>query len=307
MHADPTPFAAPAWLGLDAGGTQTRWALADGQGQLLQQGSVAALSGLQLQDVAGRAAVAATLARLSAACGPVHGVVAGVTGFDAEQGPLLCQLIARALQLESSAVRAMNDIELACHAAFAPGAGVVLYAGTGSIAAFIDEQGTLHRAGGRGALIDDAGGGHWIAREALRCVWRAEDASPGAWRQSPLAQRLFGQMGGSDWAVTRQWVYGATRGELGTLALAVAQAAEEDPAAMAILQAAGAELARLALALFHRHGRRPLALAGRVFDLHPAVQTALQQALPAGTALQQLQEPAHCAAARIAALAARSA
>ena len=301
VRTDTPPVTPPAWLGLDAGGTQTRWALAGAGGQLLREGSVASLSGLQLHDPAGRAVMAQTLAELSAACGPVQGVVAGVTGFDAEQGPQLCQLLAQALQLDRSAVRAMNDIELACHAAFGPGEGYVVYAGTGSIAAFIDEQGTLHRAGGRGALIDDAGGGHWIAREALRHVWRAEDESPGAWRQSPLAQRLFEHMGGSDWAHTRQWVYGASRGELGTLALAVAQAAPDDAVALHILQAAGRELARLAQALTARHGPRPLALAGRVFDLHPAVRAALQQALPAGTTLQQLQEPAHCAAARIAA------
>jgi N-acetylglucosamine kinase-like BadF-type ATPase len=198
----------------------------------------------------------------------------------------------------------MSDIELACRAAFAPGAGIVVYAGTGSIAAFLDGSGTLQRAGGHGAVIDDAGGGHWIARQALRHIWRAEDEAPGAWRQSALARAVFAQVGGSDWAHTRQWVYGATRGELGTLALAVAAAADEDEAAAAILRAAGAELARLASVLMRRVGPLPLALAGRVFELHPGVQNAVLAALPAGTAVQRLQLPAHHAAARLAALSA---
>ena len=197
----------------------------------------------------------------------------------------------------------MTDLELACHAAFAPGAGYVVVAGTGSIAAFIDEEGVLQRAGGRGALIDDAGGGHWIAREALRQIWRAEDAAPGAWQHSALARRVFERIGGSEWRQTRQWVYGAaaSRGELGTLALAVAAAADEDPAALAILQAAGIELSRLARALLQRHGARPLALAGRVFELHPTIQTHLQQALPAGTPMHRLLQPAHLEAAQMAA------
>ncbi len=298
MNTAPPP---PAFLGLDAGGTQTRWALADANGLLLRQGQTAGLSALQLHDATGRAAVAAVLREIAASAGPVQALVAGVTGFDTPQLQLLLKSVVEAFAIETTAVQAMSDIELACHAAFAPGQGYVLYAGTGSIAAYVDEQGLLHRAGGRGVLIDDAGGGHWIACQALRQVWRAEDAAPGAWQDSPLAQQLFAQMGGSDWAHTRQWVYGASRGAVGTLALAVAAAAAQgDAAALAILQAAGIELARLARALMARHGPRPLALAGRVFDLHPSIQAQLQDSLPAGTVLARKAEAAHIEAARMA-------
>ncbi len=288
-------------LGLDAGGTQTRWALAGPAGQLLAQGHVAPIAGAQLASDEGRAAVAAALAQVAvdaAGHGTATGVVAGVTGLGAEHAPLLHALLAQAFTLPLAAVGSMSDIELACHAAFAPGQGYVVYAGTGSIAAFIDEAGVMHRAGGRGAVIDDAGGGHWIARQALRLVWRAEDEAPGAWQRSPLARALFDSLGGSDWAATRQWVYGATRGELGTLALAVARAAHEgDAAALVLLQDAGAELARLAVALHRRLGPRPVALAGRVFDLHPAVETALQSSLQAALPAQIVLQ--HCAVKRI--------
>lgn len=300
-----TASSQPAFLGLDAGGSATRWALADAAGTLQREGAVAGLSGLQLHDAAGRAAVTQALRDVAAGAGPVHGIVAGVTGFDAAQAPLLSGLLATALGVAAGAVQAMSDIELSCRAAFAPGQGCVLVAGTGSIAACIDAQGTLHRAGGRGAVIDDAGGGHWIACQALRQVWRAEDAAPGAWQTSALARRLFGHIGGTDWAQTRQWVYGASRGELATLALAVAAAAaaDEDAAALTILQRAGMELARLARVLLQRHGPQPLALAlaGRVFELHPAIEAQLRLALAPGTPVHRLSEPAHVAAARLAA------
>jgi glucosamine kinase len=292
-------------LGLDAGGTQTRWALADPAGTLLAQGTAAAISGLQLDNAEGRAAMASTLQQIAVATGPVRAVLAGVTGFDATQQPQMCAMLAAALRLDprsAQAVRAMNDIELACHAAFAPGAGYVVYAGTGTVAAFVDEHGELHRAGGRGALIDDAGGGHWIAREALRRIWRAEDHAPGAWAQSLLARKVFGHIGGSDWARSRHWAYNASRGELGLLALAVAEAAaEHDADALALLHDAGAELARLALALLQRLGPRPLALAGRVFQLHPAIEASLRSALPADCVVTRSNEVPHLAAARLAA------
>ena len=314
MSAAPSPVAvaapSPHGLGLDAGGTQTRWALAAADGTLLGEGRVAAVSGLQLDHAAGRDAVAAALRDIATALAPLGGagrVVAGVTGLEDAQAPPFGELAAAALGLQPAAVRTMSDIELACHAAFEPGGGVVLYAGTGSIAAHVDRHGVIHRAGGRGAVIDDAGGGHWIARGALRQIWRAEDAAPGSWPQSPLARRVFDHIGGADWAQTRHWVYsgpGASRGEMGRLALAVAAAADEDPTALALLHAAGSELARLARAMRQRLGVLPLALAGRVFDLHPAIEHSLRLALPADTPVRRLTLPAHHAAARLAARAA---
>jgi len=300
-----TPPRPSLGLGLDAGGTQTRWALADATGQLLGEGAVAGLSALQLGSESGRAALsqvladilaeiatalgdytAATATATATATAPgkvgvpaVQGIVAGVTGFGDEHRAALHAHLAAAFGLHESAVRSMSDIELACRAAFPAGDGIVVYAGTGSIAALIDASGTLQRAGGRGGVIDDAGGGHWIAREALRQVWRAEDEAPGAWHASALAQRVFDAIGGSDWPATRQWVYGASRGELGLLARAVAAAADDDPAALAILQQAGRELARLGHAMRQRCGPLPLALAGRVFDLHPGIEDSLRAAL----------------------------
>ncbi len=291
-----SPSSPALGLGLDVGGTQTRWALAaHATPAVLAQGQAPGWSGLMLHTPAGRATIAQVLAEVAAAAaaqGPVAAVLAGVTGFDATQLPELSQLLGAAFKLPGTAVGTLNDIELACHAAFSPGEGFVLYAGTGSVAAFIDAQGQLQRAGGRGAVIDDAGGGHWIASQGLRAVWRAEDETPGAWRQSLLAQRLFDVLGGPDWAATRHWVYGASRGELGTLALAVATAAEQgDAVAGQILDEAGRELARLALALARRHGPRPLVLAGRAFDLHPRLPAALRDTLRAAAAQASSLQP----------------
>ena len=44
----------PTWgLGIDAGGTRTRWALADAAGVLVVEGAVQGMSGLQLQTPTG--------------------------------------------------------------------------------------------------------------------------------------------------------------------------------------------------------------------------------------------------------------
>jgi glucosamine kinase len=63
---------------------------------------------------------------------------------------------------------------------------------------------------------------------------------PGAWQASPMARAVFEHVGGADWSDSRQFIYGQDRGAVGKLALAVAATADQDPAAAAILRAAGA-------------------------------------------------------------------
>ena len=296
-------------LGIDAGGTQTRWALAGANGAIVADGAVDGLSALQMSSESGRAALHATFATLSRAVlaiGQPRAVVAGLTGFGGDD-VMLAQALADLLALDAADVTICNDIEIAYRDSFAPGQGYLVYAGTGSIAAWIDTDGVFHRAGGRGVLLDDGGGGYWIAREALRQIWRREDEAPGSWRASPMAEAVFAHVGGSDWSLSRTFMYGQDRGTIGRLALAVAASADADPLALQILQRAGQELARLALALAARHGPRPVVLAGRAAQLHPAIASAMRAALPASLTMEQKVARPHEAAARQAAKAAATA
>ncbi|NHZ95070.1 BadF/BadG/BcrA/BcrD ATPase family protein [Massilia sp. CCM 8734] len=290
-------------LGIDAGGTSTRWALAAADGAILAEGELAGLSALQMGSSDGRARVQASFAALAASV-LVHGqpraVRAGLTGFGGD-GAQLRQWLAAPLGLPPDAVVLSSDIEIAYLASFAPGEGYLVYAGTGSIGAFIDADGVFQRAGGRGVILDDGGGGFWIAREALRHIWRNEDEEPGRWRASPMAQAVFAQIGGDDWALSRQFMYGQERGAVGRLALAVAASADADPVAAAILAQAGCELARLARALTARFGARPVVLAGRAATLHALIMNTMRSELPDALSLTQTTARAHHAAARLAA------
>lgn len=296
----------PQSLGLDVGGTQTRWALMAPDASVVAQGSVAGFTALQLDTEAGQSQVSDVLASLAvqvAAGGGASALCAGVTGFGGAQdrgSAALRTLLARHLQLAPEAMRLSSDIELACRAAFEPGHGYLVYAGTGSIAGFVDARGEFHRAGGRGGILDDGGSGYWITLEALRKIWRREDERPGAWVDSAMAVALFGALGGSDWALTRELIYGASRGRIGQLALVVAASADQDPAAGDILRRAGYELARLGNAMLSRFGRRPLRLGGRAAQLHPLIELSMRERLPPDCDLRQVEVQAHVAAARMA-------
>ena len=299
---------ATTGLGIDAGGTQTRWALVDADGQLLAEGHVAGLSALQCDNPTGAVRLGNTLETLAAAvrqhAKPTR-IYAGVTGFvrGSTAATLLVDLLKQQFP-EARNIALGSDIEIAFLDVFKPGGGYIVYAGTGSIGAFIDTDNVFHRAGGRGVVLDDAGGGYWIAREALRHIWRAEDECPGVWEQSAMARAVFTELGNSDWLTTRQFVYASgsetNRGDIGKLALAVAQSAPDDAQALQILTNAGFELARLANALLSRYGARPVALAGRAATLHPIIESTFRQALPASIAVTRSDGAAHLAAARIA-------
>jgi N-acetylglucosamine kinase-like BadF-type ATPase len=301
-------------LGIDAGGTQTRWALADASGRTVAQGHVEGMTALQMGSPAGRERLGRTVAEIACAAG-AHGrptrVVAGMTGFaEGAEAAALAELIAAPFGLCGSAVAVAGDIEIAYFDAFEPGAGHLVYAGTGSVGAHVDAAGVCHRTGGHGGILDDGGSGFWIAVQALRHVWRGEDERPGSASASALGRELFARIGGSDWNATRAFVYSggfeANRGKIGRLALAVAAAAGRAPAdpadaaARAILEAAGRELARLATVLARRFGNKPVALSGRVFELHPLVEATVRRELPNAPAIERRASEAHTAAARIA-------
>jgi glucosamine kinase len=277
-------------LGIDAGGTATRWAVAQSSSsQVIAEGQSAGLTALLLNDDAGRSkltevlsdikqAVDANLVQqsLGATALKITQVSAGFTGIDGHFAPLAA-VLAQVFGLPVDAVRTCSDVELAYRSIFVPAQGIVVYSGTGSIASYIDERGDHHRAGGRGVYLDDGGGGYWIAREALRAIWRQEDMAPGAWKQSLLAKAVFDYIGTSEWNGTRQFFYAQERGAVGLLAKVVADCADCDPVAIKILEQAGVELSRLALALIARFGPKPVALLGRAARLHPVIDLRFQE------------------------------
>jgi glucosamine kinase len=297
----------PLGLGVDVGGTSTRWALVDAAHETLAQGETSGFTGLLAGTPQGRQEIATALAELAqavhdAARGQPSRIYAGITGHpdDPQLHEDLVAQWAAAFGLTAREIVVVGDLELAYRDAFDPGEGFLVYAGTGSFGVHIDTAGQLHRVGGRGALLDDAGSGHWIASRALRAIWRAEDLRPGAWRASPLACGLFERLGGAHWSSSRDFIYQSPRGRVGELARVVAAAAESDPLARDILCRAGTELARLANALSARFGARPVALAGRAASLHPCIATSLRAALSFDVVVRRAPMQPHRRAARLA-------
>ena len=287
------------FLGIDAGGTAVRWAVCDRAGNSVARGEAAPVTG-HLFLAEAQAGFEAFAGELGAAVADLRigGVVAGITGLtgDSREAEAARAMLSEALRVDPAVIAVQDDLWIGYHAVFKPGQGHVVYAGTGSVAMHIAADGTVLRVGGRGMLIDDAGSAFAIGRAALGAVYRRIDLGedPGA-----LGRALVAAVGGDDWNTMRAHVYGGGRTAVALLARVVAEVAEGDAAAMAVLQAAGRELAVLAQALIHRAGARDVVLLGRAAGLHPEIAMSMADALP-GVALRMAMTDAALAAAQLA-------
>ena len=289
-------------LGLDVGGTASRWVACDADGQVIARGSVGGATA-HVFNPAERQRLGTALAQLAeavAAAGlePV-GLVGGLTGFGAAAAREIQTLAGAALGLAPEQVLVTDDIVLAYAAHFQPGQGHLVSAGTGSIGVHVGADGTVTRVGGRGILIDDAGSGSWIALQALDQIYRSFDRTGTFAAVEALAAGIFALVGGTEWHDVRQYVYAGDRGRIGALAVGVARAAEAgDATALDILRQAGTELAGLAKALEARVGERPVAFIGGVLQLHPVIGAQIRAQLP-GLDVSQPSIDSALAAARL--------
>jgi glucosamine kinase len=154
-----------------------------------------------------------------------------------------------ALRNENIATQVMvtTDIEVALAGAFADGPGIVVSAGTGSVAVGRDQKGARHRMGGYGWQMGDEGSGYAIGRAALGAVSRAADGrSP----RTALSERVLAASRSESFDDLIRWAAGASPAEVASLAPHVLDvAAHGDPLAQGICDYAARELTQLAVCL----------------------------------------------------------
>ena len=171
-------------------------------------------------------------------------------------------------------VHVTGDADSARAGAFLGAPGVVVIAGTGSMACGWNGESTA-RAGGHGFLLGDEGSAYWIGRAAVRAALRFQDQMGG----SEAIHRAVTQAAGKslDALISDICTHPAERDRLTVLAPVVTALAAEDPedpegagdagdaeASRIALEAAG-HLAGLAESIRRRLGPLPVAGAGGVF------------------------------------------
>jgi len=269
-------------LGVDAGASHCTvvvahggldvLARADGPAAAMKPGGGAA-SAAVIADVARRVAAAANVPL------PADFAVVGAAGAGRtqERDELAAALVSTGV---TRAARVLPDGEVALRAAFASQPGILLNAGTGSVAFARDASGHIHRSGGFGWQLGDEGGGYWLGQRALDAAARAED---GRGEGSTLLARLLGALGLRRFDDLVRWAATATPTQVAALAPHVLNAAlEGEPVAQHAMQEAARELGGLVVTLarhFPAGEEIPVALTGGLLVPNSPLTVALTKAL----------------------------
>lgn len=241
--------------GVDGGASSTACVLLDSTGRILGVGRGGPVDHLYRASgrVQTRRALREAFASARAASRRrvvIRAVVAGLTGLEPDSRASGTAIrIVRDIS-RAAVVRATWDAEIAFAGASAGRPGIMVIAGTGSVAFGRNAKGRSMRAGGFGYLIDDAGGGVSIGQAALRAALRSAEGRAPATALLPLVTARLGA-----WPQIRARVYGEGGGRalLASLVPLVSKAARRgDRVARGILQDAGRELGELVIAVASR-------------------------------------------------------
>jgi glucosamine kinase len=266
------------YLGIDGGGSKTTCVVGDEASQL----AMATAGGSNITRVGEVRARESLHQAIRDACAAAkidprqiqRGCV-GVAGAGRDEvAAIVRKVVAELIPAEIDVV---GDMPIALEAAFGAGPGVIVIAGTGSIAYGRNARGETARAGGWGYAISDEGSAHWIGREAVAALLRAIDQQIGCNDEAadvaarlPLFREL--QIAWKIHSLDELVPVANSCGEFETLfPSVVAAAAAGDSTAESVLNQAGEQLAQLARIAAQRIFTQPdtsavpLATAGGVF------------------------------------------
>jgi N-acetylglucosamine kinase-like BadF-type ATPase len=271
------------YAGIDAGQSRTVAAIADESGRELGRGESGAADEIgqdanstRLSDAI-RSAYdeAATAAKLPAGV-RCERIVAGISGYEG-------RVYGRPPELPCGELVLVHDAVIAHAGAFEGGSGVVVIAGTGSVAYGANERGETVTSGGWGYLFGDEGSAFWFARRAIEDAIRDEDAG----KKNPFAPMLLRHFGSSSLhALVRSFYAGEiSRTALAEFAQAAIERSASDPGGERYVQQCALALADLAVRTMARIGLQagPLAFLGGMTKsaaMKSAIISAVEEAAP---------------------------
>jgi N-acetylglucosamine kinase-like BadF-type ATPase len=257
------------FLGIDGGQSSTTALVGDESGRVLGAGRGGPCNHVKgpegrtkfIDAIGGCVRDACTQAGVD---GPFESVAAGFSGGPADKESLLRELV------PAAHVRVTDDAVIALAGATGGQPGIIVVAGTGSIAYGRNAAGRTVRAGGWGYIFGDEGGAFDLTRQALRAALRYEEG----WGPSTALHRILLQETGAATAnelMHRFYTTDYPRPRVAAYSKLVDEAAQAgDTVARDILKSAAQQLASLAGAvrgqLFHPGEDVLIAWIGGVFN-----------------------------------------
>ena len=261
------------YLGIDGGGTKTTCAVGN-ESHLLAIATAGPSNIVRVGESQTRQSLQQSVRQACAAAGIVPAQVSRTcVGGSGAARPEFAESVRGFLaEILSAPIAVVGDMEIALEAAFDTGPGVIVIAGTGSIAYGRDRQGRTARAGGWGFAIGDEGSAHWIGRSAVGAILRASDVTgenSADCVHSSLSSALCKAWGVTSLADLARAANSIPPPDFAALFPAVA--ASSDDLATQVLSSAGRELAQATAIVIRRlfandqSAPVPVAMTGGVF------------------------------------------
>ena len=243
----------PYFLGIDGGGTKTTCVVGD-ESRLLATSTAGPSNIVRVGEVQTRESLHSAVRQACAAAGITASEIARTCVGGAGAGRPELAKIVRAILAEilPTPVDVVGDMQIALEAAFNEGPGVIVIAGTGSIAYGRNRKGETLRVGGWGFAVGDEGSAHWIGREAVRVVLQESERGDEAasFLETSLVQGLFKAWGVRTFLDLARAGNSVPPPDFAKLFPAVV--ASKDELARNVLRDAGRELARVAAVVVRR-------------------------------------------------------
>ncbi|GAB4422091.1 MAG: N-acetylglucosamine kinase [Anaerolineae bacterium] len=275
-------------MGIDGGGSHLRVAIVTPDLHTVAESQAGTANPVVIGPDAARLTIQATIRAALEAAGlrpaQIAAVGIGIAGaapcHSASAIPWLRDVVSALLP--DALVVPSADYEIALVGALGRRLGVLVLAGTGSLAYGVNQAGESALAGAWGYLIDDSGSGYWLGRQALEAVARAAD---GRGPSTALSDAVLGALGLPDAYALVPWLYDRaaprTR-EVAALAPLVLSGAEAgDPIAADIVARACDELTLAARTVIRRLRLEnpPIAFAGGLLTTSNLLSRSLCRAL----------------------------
>jgi len=267
-------------IGIDAGGTKTVGILADESGKVLSKAISGSANLVMKGELAVEKVIFDVIESLEAP-EPVAALCLGIAGVGQPGADQLIRDLLRRLG-HRQPVRVVNDALVALVAGAPSGVGIVVVAGTGSIAYGVDSEGHTARSGGWGYLLGDEGSAFWLGHYAVRHAIRAADGRGVA---TTLYDLICNKLGVSDPTELVEWFYDQelSRNRVADLAsLVEAASIDGDEAAENLMDQASKHLAKAARAVAGQLSfpeRFPVVLSGGAFKACPSLGRRLEDLL----------------------------
>lgn len=240
-------------LGVDGGGSATRSVIISTEGEVLATAEAGPSNPITRGAERALANILEAVDEASTRCG-VHEFLASRLGVAGTDRSRLRQELLDGMRTSFGDTAIVSDAASALAGGTGCRPGVVVIAGTGSIAYGENGLGETARAGGWGWRLGDEGSGYTIGLKAIMAALRAQD---GRGPETVLKQKIVSHLGLGRLEDIIDWVYEPGREPRGIAYLVplVREAeAEGDEAAALVMAEAGAELGFVANAVIRRLG-----------------------------------------------------